>query len=42
MAELIYALTWFTHGEPTFAPIIKAGVQGEPIENTKRIVAPQS
>jgi len=42
MTELMYALTWFTHGEPTFTPIMKAEVYGEAIENAKRIVAPQS
>ena len=40
MAELMYALTWFTGGEPTFTPIMKAEVYGEAIENAKRIIAP--
>jgi hypothetical protein len=42
MAELMYALTWFTHSEPTFAPIMKVEVYGEAITNAKRTVAPQS
>jgi hypothetical protein len=42
MTELMYALTWFTHGEPTFTPLMKAEVYGEAIENAKRIVAPQT
>ena len=40
MAELMYALTWFTGGEPTFTPIMKAEIYGEAIENAKRITTP--
>ncbi len=40
MAELMYALTWFTGGEPTFTPIMKAENYGEAIEKAKRIVTP--
>jgi hypothetical protein len=40
MAELMYALTWFTGSEPTFTPIMKLEVYGEAIANAKRILSP--
>jgi hypothetical protein len=40
MAELMYALTWFTGGEPTFTPIMRPEIFGEAMANAKRIVAP--
>ena len=40
MAELMYALTWFTGREPTFTPLMKPEVYAEAIENAKRIVSP--
>jgi hypothetical protein len=40
MAELMYALTWFTGCEPTFTPLMKPEVYAEAIENAKRIVSP--
>ena len=40
MAELMYALTWFTGAEPTFTPLMKPEVYAEAIENAKRIVSP--
>jgi hypothetical protein len=40
IAELMYVLTWFTGGEPTFTPIMRPEMFGEAIANAKRIVAP--
>lgn len=40
MAELMYALTWFTGAEPTFTPLMQPEIFGEAIKNAKRIVAP--
>src|ERR1700730_4983424 len=40
IAELMYALTWFTGNEPTFTPLTKLETFGEAIENAKRIVSP--
>lgn len=40
MAELMYILTWFTGGEPTFTPIMPAEVFGEAIAAAKRIATP--
>jgi hypothetical protein len=40
MAELMYALTWFSGTEPTFTPIMKPEVYGEAIANAKRIINP--
>lgn len=42
MAELMYALTWFTGGEPTFTPLMNPVIYGQAIENAKRLVAPIS
>jgi|SRR5271166_497838 len=40
MAELMYALTWFTGGEPTFTPVMPPEVYAEAIQAAKRIVSP--
>ena len=40
IAELMYVLTWFTGGEPTFTPIMRPEIYGEAIANAKKIVAP--
>lgn len=40
MAELMYALTWFSGNEPTFTPVMKPEVYGEAIANAKRIINP--
>jgi hypothetical protein len=40
IAELMYVLTWFSGGEPTFTPIMPPEVYGEAIENAKKIVSP--
>ena len=40
IAELMYALTWFTGGEPTFTPIMSPEIYAEAIENAKRLVTP--
>jgi hypothetical protein len=40
MAELMYALTWFSGNEPTFTPVMKPEVYGEAITNAKRIINP--
>ena len=40
VAELMYVLTWFTGGEPSFTPIMKPEIFGEAMSNAKRIVAP--
>lgn len=40
IAELMYILTWFTGGEPTFTPMMPPEVYGEAIANAKRIVTP--
>jgi hypothetical protein len=40
IAELMYVLTWFTGGEPTFTPIMGPEIYGEAIANAKKIVAP--
>ena len=40
IAELMYILTWFTGGEPTFTPIMRRPeIFGEAIANAKRITA---
>ncbi len=38
MAELMYALTWFSGSEPTFTLVMKPEVYGEAIANAKRII----
>jgi len=40
IAELMYALTWFTGAEPSFTPIMRPEIFGEAIVNAKRIVTP--
>ena len=40
IAELMYALTWFSGNEPTFTPVMKPEVYGEAIANAKRIISP--
>ena len=40
IAELMYVLTWFTGGEPTFTPIMRPEIYGEAIANAKKIIAP--
>lgn len=40
IAELMYALTWFTHGEPTFTPLMSPEVYDGAIAAAKKIVAP--
>jgi hypothetical protein len=40
IAELMYILTWFTGGEPTFTAIMNPEIFGEAIANAKKIVAP--
>jgi hypothetical protein len=40
IAELMYALTWFTGSHPTFTPLTKLDTFGEAIEAAKRIVTP--
>lgn len=40
MAELMYVLTWFTCGEPTFTPVMDPVIFAEAITNAKRIFAP--
>jgi len=40
MAELMYALTWFTGGEPTFTPLMYPEIYEVAIENAKRLVTP--
>jgi len=40
IAELMYLLTWFTGGEPTFTPLADPQVFGEAITNAKKIIAP--
>ena len=40
IAELMFILTWFSGGEPTFTPIMPPEVYAEGIENAKKIVSP--
>ena len=40
MAELMYALTWFTCSEPTFTPVMGPEIYAEAIANAKRILSP--
>ena len=40
IAELMYALTWFSGNEPTFTPVMKPEVYGEAIANAKRVINP--
>lgn len=40
MAELMFVLTWFFCGEPTFTPIMRPEIYAEAITNAKRIIAP--
>ena len=40
MAELMYALTWFTGGEPTFTPIMPLETFGAALTAAKHIVTP--
>jgi hypothetical protein len=40
MAELMYALTWFTGGEPTFTPLMSPEGFDEAIMAAKKIVSP--
>ena len=40
IAELMFALTWMTGGEPTFTPIMRLETFGEAIANAKKIVTP--
>ncbi len=40
MAELMYALTWFTGTEPKFTPIMPPEVYGQAIEQAKNIISP--
>lgn len=40
MAELMYALTWFSGNEPTFTPVMMPEVYGEAIMDAKRIINP--
>jgi hypothetical protein len=40
MAELMYAITWFSGGEPTFTPLMKPEVFEEALKNAKQIVSP--
>jgi hypothetical protein len=40
VAELMYVLTWFTGGEPSFTPLIGPELFDEAIKNAKRIVKP--
>ena len=40
MAELMYALTWFTGGEPKFTPLMPPETFDEAIKSAKSIVTP--
>ena len=40
MAELMYALTWFTSNDPTFTPVMDPEIYAEGIANAKRILLP--
>lgn len=40
MAELMYALTWFTGGQPTFTPVMPLETFGEAMTAAKHIVTP--
>lgn len=40
MAELMYALTWFTGGQPTFTPIMPLESFGPALSAAKHIVTP--
>jgi hypothetical protein len=40
MAELMYALTWWAGGEPTFTPIMPPETYGEAISAAKKIATP--
>jgi hypothetical protein len=40
MAELMYVLTWWAGGEPTFTPIMSPESYDEAIRAAKKIVAP--
>lgn len=40
MAELMYALTWFTGGEPTFTPIMPAEIFGDAMAAARKIITP--
>ena len=40
IAELMYALTWFTGGEPTFTPLSSPEIFDEAIVAAKKITSP--
>ena len=40
VAELMYALTWFTGNEPKFTPIMPPETYGDAIGRAKKIVSP--
>jgi hypothetical protein len=37
IAELMYALAWFTHGEPSFTPLMGPEVYDQAIEAAKKL-----
>jgi hypothetical protein len=40
IAELMYALTWFSGNEPRFTPVMPPEIYMEAMNNAKRIVSP--
>ena len=40
VAELMYALTWFTGNEPKFTPVMLPETYGEAIGKAKKMVSP--